>query len=77
MSELRTPDSLKSVREALCTAQSAMHYLDRINSAQISRHYYAVISHLLEDIDRQRPLGSDGKHGNLHTETCGCEDKEQ
>lgn len=22
-----------------------------------------------------RPTGADGKHGTLHTETCGCEDK--
>ena len=26
-------------------------------------------------LDHHRPLGTDGKHGDLHTPTCGCEDK--
>lgn len=74
---IRTPDSLKSVRETLCVAQSAMHELDRHNSAQIRKDHYDRIERLLEDIDRQRPLGSNGKHGSLHTPTCGCEDIER
>lgn len=28
---------------------------------------------LMHDLDRHRPLGSDGKHGELHTDTCGCD----
>lgn len=32
------------------------------------------IGRLIAEIDRQRPLGPDGKHGGRHTLTCGCED---
>jgi hypothetical protein len=28
---------------------------------------------IINEIDRQRPLGPDGTHGERHTETCGCE----
>lgn len=31
------------------------------------------IGRLIVDIDRQRPIGPDGKHGGRHTSTCGCE----
>jgi hypothetical protein len=34
-----------------------------------------IIGDLIKLLDRHRPVGSDGKHANLHTETCGCEDK--
>lgn len=54
---------LKMLRETLCKI-----------STGLANHYH--ITNLLREIDRHRPLGSDGKHGNLHTETCGCEDKE-
>lgn len=73
MSTLRTPDSLKMIRESLCVAQTAMYYADRLNTAQIRQSDYDRITRLIEDIDRQRPLGSNGKHGKLHTETCGCD----
>jgi hypothetical protein len=33
------------------------------------------VNRLIQRIDTHRPLGSDGKHGRLHTPTCGCEDK--
>jgi len=33
------------------------------------------INMLIAEIDRHRPLGPDGKHGELHTPTCGCEDR--
>lgn len=29
----------------------------------------------LKRADRLRPLGPYGKRGNLHTDSCGCEDK--
>ena len=32
-----------------------------------------AIARLIATLDRHRPLGSDGKHGDLHTATCGCE----
>jgi len=73
-------DSLKMLRETLASAQSAllaqlpvpMHEADRgvriaIDAERLGR--------LIAEIDRQRPLGPDGKHGDLHTPTCGCEDR--
>ncbi len=36
-----------------------------------------LIKHLHREIEKHRPLGSDGKHGDLHTATCGCEDVEK
>ena len=35
----------------------------------------AAFSELLTLLARHRPVGPDGKHNNLHTATCGCEDK--
>ena len=35
---------------------------------------YTAITHLIRLLDLHRPLGLDGKHGDLHTPTCGCED---
>lgn len=69
---LHTDDHLKTVREALCVAQSAIgNFPNRpTNWPQHIPH----LQHLIDDIDRQRPIGSNGKHGNLHTPTCQCED---
>lgn len=33
------------------------------------------INELLDVLELHRPTGCDGKHGDLHTPTCGCEDK--
>lgn len=33
-----------------------------------------AIERLIDLLDLHRPLGSSGKHGDLHTPTCGCED---
>lgn len=35
------------------------------------------IQHLINVLREHRPVGPDGKHGNLHTQTCGCEDVPQ
>lgn len=32
------------------------------------------LQRLINACDDHRPLGPDGKHGNRHTPTCGCED---
>jgi hypothetical protein len=60
--------SLKMLREHLCTDQARYQteWPSGIRSA---------VDVLIEMIDRNRPLGTDGKHGDLHTLTCGCEDK--
>lgn len=56
----------KTLREKLCQQQS---YAPDDETAQ-------AISRLINILDRHRPLGPDGKHGDLHTPTCGC-DREQ
>lgn len=69
MSTISTPDSLKMVREHLCLAQGRLNgYL-----GEQERRAGEAIGRLIADIDRQRPLGPDGRHGDQHTATCGCE----
>ncbi len=60
---------LKMLREALCRAQSALIRVEHYP------HNGMYLQQIINEVDRHRPLGSDGKHGNLHTPTCGCEDK--
>lgn len=67
-------ESLKGLREDLCSAQSAIgiaygSYQGDYVLGKINR-----IQKILDQIDILRPLGPDGKHGNRHTEFCGCED---
>lgn len=59
--------SIKILRENLCRSQPYLH--DAPESIK------SAVDVLIEMIDRHRPLGNDGKHGNRHTATCGCEDK--
>ena len=64
--------SPKALRETLCIAQA------RIGNSGLDEHRQASdIAHLqalINECDRHRPLGPDGKHGDRHTVTCGCED---
>lgn len=59
------PAELKGLREALCWAQTA--------AGPGRQREVARIDALIHAIDVHRPLGTDGKHGDLHTFTCGCE----
>lgn len=58
--------SLKSLREALCVEQTYPKPVDWPPSIA------SAVDVLINMIDRHRPLGSDGSHGDLHTPTCGC-----
>lgn len=60
---LVTSTELKMLRETLCRLQAAP--IDTDDSRRLQM--------LIDEIDRNRPLGPDGKHGELHTTTCGCE----
>lgn len=61
---LSVPSSdVKMLRETLCTAQSLVK----------SKSDVAYLQLLINACDVHRPLGPNGKHGNRHTETCGCE----
>lgn len=64
-------DSVKMMRETLCIAQNAIHE----SSVNWSRSVSKRIQKLINELDKHRPIGPDGKHGDLHTSTCGCEDK--
>ena len=56
------------LRETLCVAQTALGLLPYDATEHRDR-----IGRIVDEIDRQRPLGPDGKHGSRHTDTCGCE----
>lgn len=65
------PDGPKMLRETLCVAQG------RIGNSPLDegrkKEHIDRLSRLIAECDRHRPLGSDGKHGSLHTATCGCD----
>lgn len=71
MAVIDVPDSLKMIRETLCVAQT------RIAHSEVDKDrkhlHIDLLGRMIAEIDRQRPLGPDGKHGNLHTPDCGCE----
>lgn len=70
LSTLIVPDSLKMLRETFCVAQA------RIGNSPLDpgrkREHVERLGRLIDEIDRQRPIGPDGKHGDRHTPTCGC-----
>ena len=55
----------KFLIEAL--SQQQTHAPDRFTRTEIGRLAQSLTI-------RHRPVGSNGKHGDLHTPTCGCED---
>ncbi len=69
MSELTVPDSIKMLRETFCVAQTWFGLSQRSDRA----NHVARLQELIDECDRQRPLGPDGKHGDRHTPTCGCD----
>lgn len=74
MSTLHTDhDTIKMLRETLCVAQACVNRSPY--DAGRRREHADRLQRLIDDCDRQRPLGSDGKHGDRHTPTCGCDDR--
>jgi hypothetical protein len=68
--EIEVP-GVKSLREDLCLIQSALaFYPSGDQTTRIKR-----VGEIIDQLDTMRPLGPDGKHGNRHTELCGCEDR--
>lgn len=64
---------LKMLRETLCRAQSlAGNRTTDVDSRLYDMHR---LQWLIDEIDMHRPLDKAGKHGSLHTPTCGCKDK--
>lgn len=68
-------DELKSLHETLCYAQTAIGSNQRLSEDLTASSHIARLQRMLNEIERQRPLGPNGKHGDLHTDTCGCLDK--
>lgn len=62
---------LKGLRENLSAVQNVV-----LNSNLPHHKKWELsgpLTQLIQRIDFLRPLGPDGKHGNRHTPTCGCE----
>lgn len=71
------PDTPKMLRETLCVAQAGIAELIRGGMKSAGgpmQSHMDRLSRLIDEIDRMRPLGPDGKHDDRHTPTCGCED---
>lgn len=72
MTAYEISDGPKMLRETLCVAQT------RIGNSGLDEgrrdEHIARLGRLIDECDRHRPLGPDGKHGNQHTPTCGCDD---
>lgn len=68
-------DDPKMVRETLCVAQAAV--ARATGTGDRDDEHIARLQRLIDECDRHRPLGQDGKHGDLHTPTCGCDDVER
>lgn len=68
--DLSVSDSPKMLRETLCAAQSAVGVVFA-EDPRLVRHVDRL-QHLIDEVDRHRPLGPDGRHGDRHTATCGC-----
>lgn len=72
MVHLHVSDDVKMLRETLCVAQNLSVFV----SVNIDiTNYMDRLQELIDQCDIHRPLGPDGKHGDRHTATCGCEDK--
>ena len=66
-------DSIKLVQETLSLAQCAV--LNFYPDTDQRRSAVGRLQRLIDECERQRPVGPDGKHGDLHTPTCGCADR--
>jgi hypothetical protein len=73
ITKLELEDSLKMLRETLCVAATAIGHVYP-TSARTPEHIRRI-QRCIDEIDRQRPLGSNGKHDNRHTKDCQCLDK--
>lgn len=66
------PSDLKMLRETLCMAQTALQTSPTTIAQGHTASHVVRLGRLIAEIDRHRPLAPDGKHGDLHTPTCGC-----
>lgn len=64
-------DDPKMLRETLCAAQAAV--IRQVTDQDRRAEHVARIGRLITECDRHRPLGTNGKHDDRHTPTCGCD----
>lgn len=72
MATYTVSDDPKMLRETLSVAQSAINVAYGPN---VARQHSDRLQRLIDECERKRPTGPDGKHGNRHTPECGCIDK--
>lgn len=70
------PISPKMLLETLCVVEHALHALEKARpgynaGGPVSTHL-GRIRHLMDECERKRPTGSNGKHDDRHTPECGC-----
>ncbi|GAW54717.1 hypothetical protein [Nocardioides sp. PD653] len=69
----------KTLLETLCVVESALHALERerpgFNAGGTIESHLERIRLVMDECERMRPTGPDGKHGDRHTPECGCTDK--
>jgi len=65
---------VKMMKESLCAAAAAVAHSPTTAGASNQTHV-KMLQILINECERHRPIGNDGKHGSRHTATCGCEDK--
>lgn len=70
ITNLEVADTPKMIRETLCVAQSLV---GQYTGSYRKQEHMDRLQLLIDECDRHRPLGPDGKHGDRHTPTCGCE----
>lgn len=71
MTSYEIPDGPKMLRETLCVAQVRIGE-SGLDAGRVREHVERL-QRLIDECDRHRPLGPDGKHGDRHTPTCGCD----
>lgn len=70
MTELHVVASPKMLRETLCVAQTWVGLSPDVRAQE----HVKRLQQLIDECDRLRPIGPDGKHGsNRHTPYCGCD----
>lgn len=63
------PHDPKMLHEAMTTAAYLLRTYGDLNSEPLAK----IAADIAKECERLRPLGPNGKHGDLHTEWCGCD----
>jgi hypothetical protein len=69
------PDGPKMLKETLAVSQSAIGEMYRGKQTGKTRQMEHIerLQRLINECERKRPTGPDGKHGSRHTPECGCD----